>query len=388
MDQKPQTQQQQQQKPQQEQQPPRSLPMPRRSLSGEALVAYDRRQAQKQAEEAALKTAKAAARAAATAAKAEAAAVKAKAAAEAAEAAAVAAAAASAAGETVPAQYSSDEGLAQIRRSLIDDGETLKTIAKRYGTSPQYLGKFLKRFCVLADVKAALEQRRSAALERLRSLATEQLEAGQQPNASALFQALQSELLAADPQRLSEQRLSPQQLSARAGHLTLTEATSWLSEQGLIGYAARTTAARHRLTGTSYGDWTILRWPHPTLPVTQQDPICRCSCGTERPVSLHSLQTSSSLGCGCRSSAAGQRLQFKWIVAEIQAEAADRTADRGLTLGQELWGASAAARALGVQVMQVHRTLNIAKSKGQDFTTISRNGLTLHCNLQNSRVWL
>src|SRR5690242_7352454 len=56
------------------------------------------------------------------------------------------------------------------------------------------------------------------------------------------------------------------------------------------------------LEGMEFGDWTVLRrTPRPEHTVSKGAYwICRCSCGTERPVRSVALMNGNSTGCGCK----------------------------------------------------------------------------------------
>lgn len=60
----------------------------------------------------------------------------------------------------------------------------------------------------------------------------------------------------------------------------------------------------HKTTvaGTTFGEWTILREDAHTPGKQGLDYryLARCSCGTERVVSIHSLKRGRSRSCGCR----------------------------------------------------------------------------------------
>jgi hypothetical protein len=50
--------------------------------------------------------------------------------------------------------------------------------------------------------------------------------------------------------------------------------------------------------GTVYGRWTVLA----DVPVPHKAPrilLCRCQCGTERPVAMGNLRNGASFSCGC-----------------------------------------------------------------------------------------
>ena len=62
---------------------------------------------------------------------------------------------------------------------------------------------------------------------------------------------------------------------------------------------------RFQFEGLVFGDWTVLGY-HDSRAGTGSRWLCRCECGTERPVDGRSLKRGQSLGCGCRR---GERIR-------------------------------------------------------------------------------
>lgn len=54
----------------------------------------------------------------------------------------------------------------------------------------------------------------------------------------------------------------------------------------------------HDLTGKTFGRWTVLRFSHVTS-YRKVMFVCRCECGTERPVQGGLLASRHSQSCGC-----------------------------------------------------------------------------------------
>ena len=50
--------------------------------------------------------------------------------------------------------------------------------------------------------------------------------------------------------------------------------------------------------GQTYGRWTVLQ-PLPPKPGSKREWLCRCACGTERPVGERNLKYGHSTSCGC-----------------------------------------------------------------------------------------
>ena len=53
------------------------------------------------------------------------------------------------------------------------------------------------------------------------------------------------------------------------------------------------------LTGTTFGEWTVLERAEGTKGSKDSKWLCRCSCGTERVVCANNLKNGGSLSCGC-----------------------------------------------------------------------------------------
>lgn len=52
--------------------------------------------------------------------------------------------------------------------------------------------------------------------------------------------------------------------------------------------------------GKTFGSWTVVA-PAGDNSFKQQRYLCRCACGTQRPVNKHTLLSGGSLGCGCEA---------------------------------------------------------------------------------------
>lgn len=59
------------------------------------------------------------------------------------------------------------------------------------------------------------------------------------------------------------------------------------------------TSRRENLSNRQFGDWLVLRL-HP-VKTARTRWVCRCQCGTERPVVAQTLKNGASTNCGCRT---------------------------------------------------------------------------------------
>lgn len=66
------------------------------------------------------------------------------------------------------------------------------------------------------------------------------------------------------------------------------------------------------LSGMSFGKWTVLR----PFPGRVRYFVCRCECGTERPVYAGNLNNGLSASCGCTIGPAGRRRLTKHGLAD------------------------------------------------------------------------
>jgi hypothetical protein len=71
---------------------------------------------------------------------------------------------------------------------------------------------------------------------------------------------------------------------------------------------------RQDLTGRRFGRWTVLRQAG-DAPKPRNNPwLCRCRCGTERPVQDGNLLSGKSRSCGCTSRKHGMRKRPEYYI--------------------------------------------------------------------------
>lgn len=54
------------------------------------------------------------------------------------------------------------------------------------------------------------------------------------------------------------------------------------------------------ITGSQYGFWTVIKRMNNSANGKTQW-LCRCDCGTEKPINTNSLRTGNSTSCGCNN---------------------------------------------------------------------------------------
>jgi hypothetical protein len=214
--------------------------------------------------------------------------------------------------------------LGQIETALTVERKSLAEVGSWFGISKQRLHQVLSSVGTSADIARWHEKQLAAAYAGLTELAEAELEAGRYlPAAEAA-----------------------KRCNAVEGHYRLSthEAGGALREAGLLGNGARSRAQRNSYLGKTFGDWIVVGWPSEELPVSEQDPLCRCqACGTTRPVRLRHLNAGLTRGCGCRSKTSGGRVRRFWTDVE----------------SGEIFGSAATAAAhLGVTALIVQKAVN------------------------------
>lgn len=68
------------------------------------------------------------------------------------------------------------------------------------------------------------------------------------------------------------------------------------------------------LTGRCFGRWTVVEFSHIQIRPSGKGCrywVCRCDCGTERPVTHNSLQSNKSSSCGCLQKQIASKIFYK-----------------------------------------------------------------------------